>query len=138
MPRVMSSVTASAPRARVAHRSVVARGRRSSAVTRASAEENAAEAQRWIDNWKSGGKSSSRSGVAMSGDRASADATRELKDGELSIKRGLFATFIREGEEEVSAEKYRAFQAEIAEKKAAAKKRQEEARANKKGPFGLW
>ena len=74
----------------------------------------------------------------MSGDRASADATRELKDGELSIKRGLFATFIREGEEEVSAEKYRAFQAEIAEKKAAAKKRQEEARANKKGPFGLW
>ena len=115
-----------------------ARALRRAPVTRASsAEQNAADAQRWIDNWKAGG---ARSGANASADGASGpfDATRAPRDGELSIKRGLFSTFIREGEVEVSAEKYKAFQAEIAAKKAAAKKRQEEARANKKGPFGLW
>lgn len=66
------------------------------------------------------------------------DETRDLREGELDIKKGLFATFIKPGEKEVSAEKFREFQAEIAAKKAEAKRRREEARKNKKGPFGLW
>jgi len=135
---VMPFAIASSARARVSVRAPVSARRARRVVTRAStAEENAADAQRWIDNWKAGG---ARSGANASADGASGpfDATRAPRDGELSIKRGLFSTFIREGEVEVSAEKYKAFQAEIAAKKAAAKKRQEEARANKKGPFGLW
>jgi hypothetical protein len=66
------------------------------------------------------------------------DEERELREGELDVKRGLFSVFIKEGESEVSAEKFQAYQAEIAERKAEAKRRQEEARANRKGPFGLW
>ena len=48
----------------------------------------------------------------------------------------MAGAFIKPGEKEVSAEKFRAYQAEIAAKKAAAKKRQEG--KVKKGPFGLW
>lgn len=69
---------------------------------------------------------------------AAKDEERELREGELDVKRGLFSVFIKEGESEVSAEKFQAYQAEIAERKAEAKRRQEEARANRKGPFGLW
>jgi len=70
--------------------------------------------------------------------RASSEADRELREGELSVKKGLLATFIKEGEAEVTAEKYQAYQAEIAARKAEAQKRAAEARANRKGPFGLW
>ena len=55
---------------------------------------------------------------------------------ELGIKKGLTGAFIKPGQKEVSAEKFRAYQAEIAAKKAAAKKRQEGKVKN--GPFGLW
>jgi hypothetical protein len=70
--------------------------------------------------------------------RASSEADRELREGELSVKKGLLATFIKEGQAEVTAEKYQAYQAEIATRKAEAQKRAAEARANRKGPFGLW
>lgn len=66
------------------------------------------------------------------------ESERALKDGELDIKRGLLGVFVKDGEEEVSKEKFRAFQDEIKAKKAAAAKKAAEARANKKGPFGLW
>lgn len=69
---------------------------------------------------------------------AAKDEERDLREGELDVKRGLFSVFIKDGESEVSAEKFQAYQAEIAERKAEAKRRQEEARANRKGPFGLW
>ena len=69
---------------------------------------------------------------------AAKDEQRDLREGELDVKRGLFSVFIKDGESEVSAEKFQAYQAEIAERKAEAKRRQEEARANRKGPFGLW
>ena len=48
----------------------------------------------------------------------------------------MAGAFIKPGDKEVSAEKFRAYQAEIAAKKAAAQKRQEG--KVKKGPFGLW
>ena len=100
-------------------------------VPRASnAEENAKDAQRWIDAWTTRG--------SADGATDGASNARALREGELSIKKGLLGTFIKDGEEEVTAEKYREFQAEIARKKAEAKARQEEARKNKKGPFGLW
>jgi len=67
-----------------------------------------------------------------------AASDRELREGELSVKKGLLSTFIKDGEEEVTAEKYQAYQAEIAARKAEAQKRAAEARANRKGPFGLW
>jgi hypothetical protein len=66
------------------------------------------------------------------------ESARELRDGELAIKKGLLGSFIKEGEKEVTAEDYRKFQAEIAAKKAEAQRKMKEARANKKGPFGLW
>jgi hypothetical protein len=69
---------------------------------------------------------------------AAKDEQRDLREGELDVKRGLFSMFIKDGQSEVSAEKFQAYQAEIAERKAEAKRRQEEARANRKGPFGLW
>jgi hypothetical protein len=69
---------------------------------------------------------------------AAKDEQRDLREGELDVKRGLFSVFIKDGASEVSAEKFQAYQAEIAERKAEAKRRQEEARANRKGPFGLW
>lgn len=69
---------------------------------------------------------------------AAKDEERDLREGELDVKRGLFSVFIKDGQSEVSAEKFQAYQAEIAERKAEAKRRQEEARANRKGPFGLW
>ena len=70
--------------------------------------------------------------------RASSEADRELREGELSVKKGLLGTFLQEGQAEVTAEKYQAYQAEIATRKAEAQKRAAEARANRKGPFGLW
>ena len=78
---------------------------------------------------------------ATTEDDAESDAETTPKSesedtGELGIKKGLAGAFIKPGEKEVSAEKFRAYQAEIAAKKAAAKKRQEG--KVKKGPFGLW
>ena len=78
---------------------------------------------------------------ATTEDDAESDAETTPKSesedtGELGIKKGLAGAFIKPGDKEVSAEKFRAYQAEIAAKKAAAKKRQEG--KVKKGPFGLW
>lgn len=63
-------------------------------------------------------------------------AVESEESGELGIKKGLTGAFIKPGQKEVSAEKFRAYQAEIAAKKAEAKKRQEGKVKN--GPFGLW
>lgn len=103
-------------------RARASRTRRSSVIRRADADEESATADATTTTTTS----------------AESDETRDLREGELDIKKGLFATFIKPGEKEVSAEKFREFQAEIAAKKAEAKRRQEEARKNKKGPFGLW
>lgn len=78
---------------------------------------------------------------ATTEDDAESDAETTPKSesedtGELGIKKGLAGAFIKPGDKEVSAEKFRAYQAEIAAKKAAAQKRQEG--KVKKGPFGLW
>ena len=105
-------------------RARASRTRRSSVIRRADADEESATA--------------TADATTTTNAASASDETRELRDGELDIKKGLFATFIKPGEKEVSAEKFREFQAEIAAKKAEAKRRQEEARKNKKGPFGLW
>lgn len=105
-------------------RARASRTRRSSVIRRADADEESATA--------------TADATTTTNAASASDESRELRDGELDIKKGLFATFIKPGEKEVSAEKFREFQAEIAAKKAEAKRRQEEARKNKKGPFGLW
>ena len=105
-------------------RARASRTRRSSVIRRADADEESATA--------------TADATTTTNAASESDETRELREGELDIKKGLFATFIKPGEKEVSAEKFREFQAEIAAKKAEAKRRQEEARKNKKGPFGLW
>jgi len=105
-------------------RARASRTRRSSVIRRADADEESATA--------------TADATTTTNAASASDETRELREGELDIKKGLFATFIKPGEKEVSAEKFREFQAEIAAKKAEAKRRQEEARKNKKGPFGLW
>jgi len=105
-------------------RSRASRTRRSSVIRRADADEESATA--------------TADATTTTNAASASDESRELREGELDIKKGLFATFIKPGEKEVSAEKFREFQAEIAAKKAEAKRRQEEARKNKKGPFGLW
>ena len=116
--------TACASLAPATARSRASRTRRSSVIRRADADEESATA--------------TADATTTTNAASASDETRELRDGELDIKKGLFATFIKPGEKEVSAEKFREFQAEIAAKKAEAKRRQEEARKNKKGPFGLW
>jgi len=105
-------------------RARASRTRRSSVIRRADADEESATA--------------TADATTTTNAASASDESRELREGELDIKKGLFATFIKPGEKEVSAEKFREFQAEIAAKKAEAKRRQEEARKNKKGPFGLW
>jgi hypothetical protein len=116
--------TACASLAPATARARASRTRRSSVIRRADADEESATA--------------TADATTTTNAASASDETRELRDGELDIKKGLFATFIKPGEKEVSAEKFREFQAEIAAKKAEAKRRQEEARKNKKGPFGLW
>lgn len=106
-------------------RARASRTRRSSVIRRADADEESAT-------------TTADATTTTTNAASESDETRELREGELDIKKGLFATFIKPGEKEVSAEKFREFQAEIAAKKAEAKRRQEEARKNKKGPFGLW
>ncbi len=127
-----------APRAVANRRATTPRRSRKRITTIASAtrtpEARATEAQRWIDAWKSGETKANRAPVA----KTPGESARELRDGELAIKKGLLGSFIKEGEEEVTAEDYRKFQAEIAAKKAEAQRKMKEARANKKGPFGLW
>ena len=73
---------------------------------------------------------------AVENDAETTPTSESETSGELGIKKGLAGAFIKPGEKEVSAEKFRAYQAEIAKKKAAAQKRQEG--KVKKGPFGLW
>ena len=73
---------------------------------------------------------------AVENDAEPTPTSESETSGELGIKKGLAGAFIKPGEKEVSAEKFRAYQAEIAKKKAAAQKRQEG--KVKKGPFGLW
>jgi len=129
---------ATAPRAVVANRrATTPRQSRKRITTIASAsptpEARAMEAQRWIDAWRSGETKAKTPGAG-----AASESARELRDGELAIKKGLLGSFIKEGEKEVTAEDYRKFQAEIAAKKAEAQRKMKEARANKKGPFGLW
>ena len=116
--------TACASLAPATARARASRTRRSSVIRRADADEESATA--------------TADATTTTNAASESDETRELREGELDIKKGLFATFIKPGEKEVSAEKFREFQAEIAAKKAEAKRRQEEARKNKKGPFGLW
>ena len=118
--------TACASLAPATARARASRTRRSSVIRRADADEESATADAAAD------------ATTTTSAASESDETRELREGELDIKKGLFATFIKPGEKEVSAEKFREFQAEIAAKKAEAKRRQEEARKNKKGPFGLW
>jgi hypothetical protein len=96
-------------------------------------EARASDAQRWIDAWKDDGATAKTTPADATG-----EADRELREGELAVKKGLLGTFIKAGEKEVTAEDYRKFQAEIAAKKAEAQRKMKEARANKKGPFGLW
>ena len=127
-----------APRAVATRRATTPRRSRKRITTIASAtrtpEARATEAQRWIDAWKSGETKANETPVA----KTPGESARELRDGELAIKKGLLGSFIKEGEKEVTAEDYRKFQAEIAAKKAEAQRKMKEARANKKGPFGLW
>jgi hypothetical protein len=127
-----------APRAVANRRATTPRRSRKRITTIASAtrtpEARAMEAQRWIDAWKSGETKANQTPVA----KTPGESARELRDGELAIKKGLLGSFIKEGEKEVTAEDYRKFQAEIAAKKAEAQRKMKEARANKKGPFGLW
>ena len=73
---------------------------------------------------------------AVENDAETTPTSESETSGELGIKKGLAGAFIKPGEKEVSEEKFRAYQAEIAKKKAAAQKRQEG--KVKKGPFGLW
>jgi hypothetical protein len=130
--------TNAAPRAVATRRATTPRRSRKRITTIASAtrtpEARATEAQRWIDAWKSGETKANQTPVA----KTPGESARELRDGELAIKKGLLGSFIKEGEKEVTAEDYRKFQAEIAAKKAEAQRKMKEARANKKGPFGLW
>jgi hypothetical protein len=130
--------TNAAPRAVARRRATTPRRSRKRITTIASAtrtpEARATEAQRWIDAWKSGETKANQAPVA----KTPGESARELRDGELAIKKGLLGSFIKEGKKEVTAEDYRKFQAEIAAKKAEAQRKMKEARANKKGPFGLW
>lgn len=130
--------TNAAPRAVATRRATTPRRSRKRITTIASAtrtpEARATEAQRWIDAWKSGETKANQTPVA----KTPGESARELRDGELAIKKGLLGSFIKEGSKEVTAEDYRKFQAEIAAKKAEAQRKMKEARANKKGPFGLW
>ena len=132
------SLRNAAPRAVANRRATTPRRSRKRITTIASAtrtpEARATEAQRWIDAWKSGETKANQTPVA----KTPGESARELRDGELAIKKGLLGSFIKEGEKEVTAEDYRKFQAEIAAKKAEAQRKMKEARANKKGPFGLW
>jgi hypothetical protein len=88
-----------APRAVATRRATTPRRSRKRITTIASAtrtpEARATEAQRWIDAWKSGETKANQTPVA----KTPGESARELRDGELAIKKGLLGSFIKEGEE---------------------------------------
>ncbi len=127
IPRAMvftvtsTTFTASAP---TRARARATRRRRSSTIFRADAEDASESAP------------AATTEDAVENDAETTPTSESETSGELGIKKGLTGAFIKPGEKEVSAETFRAYQAEIAKKKAAAQKRQEG--KVKKGPFGLW